>query len=57
MRQYGKDCYLHEDQKHLIVPKKMGHFLLHRPIEGTPKTVHLVLRTLVGDAFPEKPQA
>src|SRR5439155_17303315 len=30
-----------------IVPKKLGHFLkikLHRPIEGTPKTVHLVLR-------------
>src|SRR6266567_9061505 len=47
LRQYGKDCYLHEDKKHLIVPKKIGHFLkikLHRPIEGTPKTVHLVLR-------------
>ncbi len=47
LRQYGKDCYLHEDQKHLIVPKKLGHFLkikLHRPIEGTPKTVHLVHR-------------
>jgi putative transposase len=47
LRQYGKDCYLHEDKKHLIVPKKMGHFLkikLHRSIEGTPKTVHLVLR-------------
>src|SRR5437867_11046882 len=46
-RQYGKDVYLHEDRKHLIVPKKLGHFLkikLHRPIEGTPKTVHLVLR-------------
>jgi transposase len=25
LRQYGKDCYLHEDQKHLIVPKKLGH--------------------------------
>src|SRR5437588_12708439 len=38
LRQYGKDCYLHEDKKHLIVPKKLGHFLkikLHRPIEGT----------------------
>src|SRR5206468_352696 len=49
LRQYGKDCYLHEDKKHLIVPKKMGHFLkikLHRPIEGTPKTVHLVLRAV-----------
>jgi hypothetical protein len=41
LRQYGKDCYLHEEKKHLIVPKKIGHFLkikLHRPIEGTPKT-------------------
>jgi putative transposase len=47
LRQYGKDCYLHEDKKHLVVPKKLGHFLklkLHRPIQGTPKTVHLVLR-------------
>src|SRR5947208_344550 len=47
LRQYGKDCYLHEDKKHLIVPKKLGHFLkikLHRPIEGMPKTVHLVHR-------------
>lgn len=47
LRQYGKDCYLHEDKKHLIVPKKIGHFLkikLHRPIEGTPKTAHLVYR-------------
>jgi len=47
LRQYGKDCYLHEDKKHLIVPAKMGKSLkikLHRPIEGTPKTAHLVLR-------------
>src|SRR3989454_4731813 len=47
LRQYGKDAYLHEDKKHLIVPKKLGHFLkikLHRQIEGTPKTVHLVYR-------------
>jgi putative transposase len=47
LRQYGKDCYLHEDKKHLVVPKKLGHFLkikMHRPVEGTPKTVHLVLR-------------
>src|SRR5947209_8273278 len=47
LRQYGKDCSLHEDKKHLIVPKKLGHFLkikLHRPLEGTPKTVHLLLR-------------
>jgi hypothetical protein len=21
LRQYGKDCYLHEDKKHLIVPR------------------------------------
>jgi len=47
LRQYGKDAYLHEDKKHLIVPKKFGHFLkikLHRKFEGTPKTVHLLLR-------------
>ena len=24
LRQYGKDVYLHEDKKHLIVPKKIG---------------------------------
>jgi len=37
---------LHEDKKHLIVPKKLGKSLkikLHRPLEGKPKTVHLVL--------------
>ena len=47
LRQYGKDVYLHEDKKHLIIPAKIGKSLkikLHRPIEGTPKTVHLVLR-------------
>lgn len=47
LRQYGKDCYLHEDKKHLVVPKKLGHFLkikLHRPIEGKPKMVYLVYR-------------
>src|SRR3989440_2111764 len=47
LRQYGKDCYLHEEKKHLIVPKKLGHFLkikMHRALEGTPKTVHLVHR-------------
>src|SRR5260370_40858760 len=50
LRQYGKDCYLHEDKKHLIVPKKLGHFLkikLHRKIEGTPKTVHLDRKSVV----------
>jgi putative transposase len=44
---YGRDTYLHEDKKHLIVPTKIGKSLkikLHRPIEGMPKTVHLVLR-------------
>lgn len=44
---YGKDTYLHEDKKHLIVPAKLGKSLkikLHRPLEGTPKTTHLVLR-------------
>src|ERR1700693_404133 len=43
LRQYGKDVYMHEDKKHLIVPKKIGKSLkikLHRPLEGTPKTVH-----------------
>src|SRR5713226_7709698 len=47
LRQYGKDGSVHEDKKHLIVPKKLGHFLkikVHRPLEGKPKTVHLVLR-------------
>ncbi len=47
LRQYGKDCYLHEHKKHLIVPAKLGKSLkikLHRPLEGKPKTVYLVLR-------------
>src|SRR6266704_4860869 len=47
LRQYGKDVYLHQDKKHLIIPAKMGKPIkikLHRPIEGMPKTVHLVLR-------------
>ncbi len=47
LRQYGKDVYLHADKKHLIVPAKLGKSLkikLHRPFEGTPKTVYLVLR-------------
>src|ERR1051326_9497292 len=40
LRQYGKDCYLHEDKKHLIVPAKIGKSLkikMHRPIEGMPR--------------------
>src|SRR3989440_1335609 len=47
LRQYGKDCHVHEDKKHLIVPAKLGKALkikMHRPLEGTPKTAHLVLR-------------
>src|SRR5712691_11845445 len=47
LRQYGKDVSVHEDKKHLIVPKKLGHSLkikMHRKLEGTPKTVHLVYR-------------
>ena len=47
LRQYGKDVYLHEDRKHLIIPAKMGKSIkikMHRPIEGKPKTVHLVVR-------------
>jgi putative transposase len=47
LRQYGKDATVHEDKKHLIVPAKLGKSLkikLHRPIEGTPRTVHLVRR-------------
>ncbi len=47
LRQYGKDVSLHEDTKHLIVPAKLGKSLkikVHRPFEGTPKTVHLVHR-------------
>lgn len=47
LRQYGKDAYLHEDKQHLMVPKKLGQSLkikVHRPLEGTPKTAHLVLR-------------
>ena len=47
LRQYGKDVSLHEDQKHLMIPAKMGKSIkikVHRPIEGKAKTVHLVLR-------------
>ena len=49
LRQYGtsRDVWLDADNKHVHVPAKLGKLLkikLHRPIEGTPKTVHLVLR-------------
>ena len=49
LRQYAehRDVWLDSDGKHLHVPAKLGLLLkikLHRPIEGTPKTAHLVLR-------------
>ncbi len=49
LRQYGtsRDAWLDADNKHLHVPAKIGKSLkikMHRPIEGTPKTVHLVHR-------------
>ncbi len=49
LRQYGpgRDAYLDPDTGRLRVPKKLGSRLkvkLHRPLEGTPKTAHLVRR-------------
>jgi putative transposase len=49
LRQYGrgKDVFLDSQMKRLHVPKKLGARLKvkqHRPLEGTPKTAHLVLR-------------
>src|SRR6266487_2216997 len=49
LRQYGtsRDVWLDADNKHVHVPAKLGKLLkikLHRPVEGTPKTVHLVHR-------------
>jgi len=49
LRQYGsgRDVYLDPDTGKLRVPKKLGSRLKvkqHRPLEGTPKTAHLVLR-------------
>jgi putative transposase len=49
LRQYGisRDVWLDADSRHLHVPAKLGKLFkikLHRPIEGTPKTVHLVHR-------------
>src|SRR3989442_3550282 len=43
----SRDVWLDADNKHLHVPAKIGKSLkikLHRPIEGLPKTVHLVHR-------------
>ena len=49
LRQYGtsRDVWLDADNKHLHVPAKIGKSLkikMHRPLEGIPKTVHLVHR-------------
>jgi putative transposase len=49
LRQYApsRDVWLDDDGKHLHVPAKIGKVLkikLHRPLEGTPVTAHLVLR-------------
>jgi putative transposase len=49
LRQYAahRDVWLDESGKHLHVPAKLGRLLkinLHRPLEGTPVTAHLVLR-------------
>src|SRR5690349_8398350 len=52
LRQYGneknrRDVMLVPDKKQIFLPKKLGGLVkikLHRPLEGTPKTAHLVLR-------------
>jgi putative transposase len=49
LRQYGsgRDVFLNSETKRLHVPKKLGSRIKvkqHRPLEGTPKTAHLVLR-------------
>jgi putative transposase len=49
LRQYAvsRDVWLDADGAHLHVPAKLGKRLkikLHRPLEGTPVTAHLVLR-------------
>ena len=49
LRQYGRgrDAFLDPGTGRLRVPKKLGGRIKvkqHRPIEGTPKTAHLVLR-------------
>ncbi len=49
LRQYMNKCgdFHLKDCKRLSIPKKLGHKIkikLHRPLEGTPKTCHLVLR-------------
>jgi putative transposase len=49
LRQYGlgRDVYLDPDTGRLRVPRKLGSRLKvkqHRPLEGTPKTAHLLYR-------------
>jgi putative transposase len=47
LRQHKVDFQLAPDGKQLIIPKKLGTGIkmkLHRPLEGTPKTAHLVRR-------------
>ena len=49
LRQYApsRDVWLDDDGTHLHVPAKLGRLLkikLHRSLEGTPVTAHLVLR-------------
>lgn len=47
LRQHKIDFHLASDGKHVCLPKKLGGSLkikLHRPLEGNPKTAHLVLR-------------
>jgi putative transposase len=49
LRQYEthRDVWMDADGKHLHIPAKLGRLLkvkLHRPLEGTPVTAHLVLR-------------
>jgi putative transposase len=47
LRQYGHGNDVRVDGRHLVVPKKFGPRIkikLHRPVEGTPKTVYVVKR-------------
>jgi putative transposase len=47
LRQYGRDVFLDPETKRLKVPRKLGGPIKvkqHRPLQGEPKTAHLVLR-------------
>ncbi len=47
LRQHQTDFALAPDGKHLLVPKKLGSLIkikLHRPLEGIPRTAHLLRR-------------